>query len=152
MPLNAMDAHFDSFEKKVVPVALQHQRGILGMKPMGDHIVLESKTVTPVECLHYAMNLPTSVVITGIDSLKILGQALEAARTFHKMNEAEVAALLAKTATAAKNGQYELYKTSHFRRHVPQPRVAGAGSIGGSEHHTWHCCCRITPHALLTQD
>jgi predicted aldo/keto reductase-like oxidoreductase len=113
MPLNVMDAHFESFEKKVLPVLLQSDIGVLGMKPMGDHVILESKTATPVECLHYAMNLPTSVVITGCDSLPILQQALQAARSFQPMNSAEVSALLAKTAKAAEAGKFELYKTSH---------------------------------------
>src|ERR1700756_867219 len=113
MPLNVMDAHFDSFEKKVLPVLLKNDIGVLGMKPMGDHFILESKTATPVECLHYAMNLPTSVVITGCDSLPILEQALQAARSFRPMNSSQVAALLAKTAKAAEAGQFELYKTSH---------------------------------------
>jgi predicted aldo/keto reductase-like oxidoreductase len=113
MPLNVMDAHFESFERKVLPVLLQSDIGVLGMKPMGDHLILESKTATPVECLHYAMNLPTSVVITGCDSLPILQQALQAARSFQPMNSSEVAALLAKTAKAAEAGKFELYKTSH---------------------------------------
>ena len=113
MPLNVMDAHFESFEKKVLPVLLQNDIGVLGMKPMGDHVILESKTATPVECLHYAMNLPTSVVITGCDSLPILQQALQAARSFQPMNSGGVAALLAKTAKAAEAGKFELYKTSH---------------------------------------
>lgn len=113
MPLNVMDAHFDSFEKKVLPVLLKNDIGVLGMKPMGDHFILKSKTATPVECLHYAMNLPTSVVITGCDSLPILQQALQAARTFRRMDSSQVAALLAKTAKAAETGQFELYKTSH---------------------------------------
>ena len=113
MPLNVMDAHFNSFEKKVLPVLLQNDIGVLGMKPMGDHFILESKTATPVECLHYAMNLPTSVVITGCDSPPILQQALQAARSFQPMNSSQVAALLAKTAKAAEAGQFELYKTSH---------------------------------------
>jgi predicted aldo/keto reductase-like oxidoreductase len=113
MPLNVMDAHFNSFEKKVLPVLLKNDIGVLGMKPMGDHIILESKTATPVECLHYAMNLPTSVVITGCDSLPILQQALQAARSFQQLSSSEVAALLAKTAKAAEAGQFELYKTSH---------------------------------------
>jgi predicted aldo/keto reductase-like oxidoreductase len=113
MPLNVMDAHFNSFEKKVLPVLLKNDIGVLGMKPMGDHIILESKTATPMECLHYAMNLPTSVVITGCDSLTILQQALQAARSFQPMNSPQVVALLAKTAKAAEAGQFELYKTSH---------------------------------------
>jgi predicted aldo/keto reductase-like oxidoreductase len=113
MPLNVMDAHFDSFETKVLPILLKNDIGVLAMKPMGDHFILESKTATPVECLHYAMNLPTSVVITGCDSLPILQQALDAARSFQPMNSSQVAALLAKTAKAAEAGQFELYKTSH---------------------------------------
>jgi aryl-alcohol dehydrogenase-like predicted oxidoreductase len=113
MPLNVMDAHYDSFEKKVLPVLVKDDIGVLGMKPMGDHIILESKTVAPVECLHYAMNLPTSVVITGCDSMQILEQALGAARSFGPMNSNEVAALLARTAQAAQSGRYELYKTTH---------------------------------------
>ena len=113
MPLNVMDAHYNSFEKRVLPVLLKHNIGVLGMKPLGDHMILESKTVTPIECLHYAMNLPTSVVITGCDSLPILEQALKAARTFKPMNKDEVATLLARTSKAAQDGQYEQYKTTH---------------------------------------
>jgi predicted aldo/keto reductase-like oxidoreductase len=113
MPLNVMDAHFDSFQKKVLPVLLEHKIGVLGMKPIGDKIILNSKTATPIECLHYAMNLPTSVVITGCDSMQILQQALEAARSFKPMSSSEVSAILAKTAPAAKNGQFEQYKTTH---------------------------------------
>jgi uncharacterized protein len=113
MPLNVMDAHYESFEKKVLPVLVKDDIGVLAMKAMGDHIILDSKTVTPVECLHYAMSLPTSVVITGCDSMQILEQALGAVRSFRPMNSSEVAALLAKTAQAAQSGSYELYKTTH---------------------------------------
>src|SRR5437667_5608034 len=113
MPLNVMDAHFNSFEKKVLPVLTKDRVGVLGMKPMGDPFILRSKAATPVECLHYAMNLPTSVVITGCDSLPILQQALQAARSFQPMNSSQVAALLEKTAKAAEGGQFELHKTSH---------------------------------------
>jgi len=126
MPLNVMDAHFNSFEKKVLPALLKTDIGVLGMKPMGDHFILESKTVNAVECLHYAMNLPTSVVITGCDSLPILQQALQAARSFRPMDSAQVAALLAKTARAAEAGQFELYKTSHdFDGTVANPQWLG---------------------------
>jgi len=126
MPLNVMDAHFNSFEKKVLPVLTKDGVGVLGMKPMGDPFILKSKTVTAVECLHYAMNLPTSVVITGCDSLPILQQALQAARTFQPMDSSQVAALLAKTAKAAEAGQFELYKTTHhFDGTVANPQWLG---------------------------
>jgi predicted aldo/keto reductase-like oxidoreductase len=126
MPLNAMDAHYNSFEKKVLPVLVQKQIGVLGMKPMGSGLLLGSKTLKPIEYLHYAMNLPTSVVITGCDSLPILEQALQAARTFKPMSEQEVAALLTKTETAARNGQYEQYKTtSNFDGTAHNPQWLG---------------------------
>lgn len=112
MPLNVMDAHYNSFEKKVLPVLVQHGIGVLGMKPLGDKYILKSKTATPIECLHYAMNLPTSVVITGCESLQILQQALDAARSFKSLSSAEVSTLLARTATAAAKGEFEHYKTT----------------------------------------
>jgi len=102
MPLNVMDAQYDSFAQQVVPVLITHDIGVLGMKPMGDPFVLVSGTVTAMECLHYAMNLPTSVVITGCDSLPVLEQALRAARTFRPLSEAAVAGLLVRTAQAAR--------------------------------------------------
>lgn len=113
MPLNVMDHHFDSFEARVLPELVKLNIGVLGMKPLGDPFILQSNTVTAVECLHYAMNLPTTVVITGCDSLPILQQALTAARDFQPLSKNDVAALLAKTAKAAQSGQFELYKTSH---------------------------------------
>ena len=113
MPLNVMDAHFNSFEKRVLPVLTENGIGVLGMKSMGDHVILESKTVTPTECLYYSMNLPTSVVITGCDSMPILEQAIHAARSFQPMNSSQVAALLARTSKAAEAGQFEFYKTTH---------------------------------------
>jgi predicted aldo/keto reductase-like oxidoreductase len=112
MPLNVMDAHYNSFGKKVLPVLVKKEIGVLGMKPMGAGIILRSKTVEPLECLHYAMSLPTSVVITGCDSVKLVEQAVTAARTFQPLSETQVAALLAKTKDAAQNGEYEKYKTS----------------------------------------
>src|SRR6195256_2059706 len=71
MPLNVMDAHYRSFEKLVIPELVKHNIGVLGMKSMGNGIILKSATATPVECLHYALNLPTSVVITGCDSMDV---------------------------------------------------------------------------------
>ena len=90
---------------------MQNGVGVLGMKSLGDPYILESKTVTAMECLHYALNLPTSTVITGIENMQRLEQTFEAARTFKPMTTVQVGALLAKTATAAKTGKYERFKT-----------------------------------------
>jgi aryl-alcohol dehydrogenase-like predicted oxidoreductase len=113
MPLNVMDAHYDSFEKKVLPTLVDRKIGVLGMKPIGGQFILNSRSVTARECLRYAMSLPVSVVITGCDSLPILEQALEAARTFKPLTDKERAALRAKTMRYAAKGKYEFYKTSN---------------------------------------
>jgi len=112
MPLNVMDAHYRSFEKLVLPELVKQKIGVLGMKSMANGLIMQSNTVSPIDCLHYAMNLPTSVVITGIDSMEILDQAFEAARTFRPMSKAQVKSLLAKTAKAAARGEFELFKTT----------------------------------------
>jgi predicted aldo/keto reductase-like oxidoreductase len=112
MPLNVMDAHYRSFEKMVLPVLVQKGIGVLGMKSLGSGIILDSKAVTAVECLHYAMSLPTSVVITGCDSMGILDQAIAAALSWKPMEPAQVTALLDKTRDAAKDGRFERFKTS----------------------------------------
>jgi aryl-alcohol dehydrogenase-like predicted oxidoreductase len=112
MPLNLMDAHYRSFAKEVIPVLVKQNIGVLGMKSMGNGILLKSNTVTPIECLHYALSLPTSVLIAGIDSMEILEQAFEAIRTFHPLSEAELNGLLAKTAAVAMTGRYEPFKTT----------------------------------------
>ncbi len=112
MPLNVMDAHYRSFEKQIVPELVKLKIGILGMKSMANGILLKSKTVTPVECLHYALSLPTSVVITGIDSIEILDQAFAAAESFHPLSDDERDSLLRKTRAAAAKGQFEPFKTS----------------------------------------
>lgn len=126
MPLNVMDAHYDSFEKKVLPVLLRNKIGVLGMKPMGDNFILESETVTPAECLQYVMSLPVSVVITGCDSMRILEQAVRVAREFRPLTDERMAALLAKTRTAAKDGSCERYKTSdHFDATARHPQWLG---------------------------
>ena len=112
MPLNVMDAHYESFAEIVLPMAQQRHIGVLGMKPMGDSILLKSGKVNAIECLRYTLSLPTSVVITGCQSMKDLQQAIDLGRSFKPLTESERAALLGKTAEVAKNGQFELYKTS----------------------------------------
>ena len=131
MPLNVMDAHFRSFAQLVLPELVKQEIGVLGMKSMGDGVILKSKVVTPIECLHYGMSLPTSVVITGIDKPEILDQAFEAAKTFKVMNRDEMARLLAKTKDVALAGKYELFKTSsHFDSTAKHPDWLGGEAPG----------------------
>jgi BioD-like phosphotransacetylase family protein len=84
------------------------------MKTFGDNHIVKTGAVSPIEMLHYGLNLPTSVVITGIDRPDILEQAIEAATSFQPLTTGEVNAILAKTAHLARDGSTELYKTTQF--------------------------------------
>jgi aryl-alcohol dehydrogenase-like predicted oxidoreductase len=112
MPLNLLDAHFRSFAKLVVPKLVAQGVGVLGMKPMAFGNLPQHGLATGIECLHYALNLPTSVVITGCDTMERLRQALEAARTFQPLTELQLSALLSKTRDAALTGKLEPFKTT----------------------------------------
>jgi uncharacterized protein len=126
MPINVMDAHFRSFLNGVAPVAQEHGTAILAMKTFGDPYILQSNTVTPIEALHFGLNSPASVVITGIDSLAILDQAFQAVESFRPMDQKQVAAILAKTREAAMTGKFELFKTSpHYDGTIKNPSWLG---------------------------
>jgi AraC-like DNA-binding protein len=130
MPLNVMDAHFRSFEREVLPVLNREGIAPLGMKAFGHPYILHSNTVEPIEALHYCLNLPIAVQITGIDSQKILDQALEAVRTFKPFTQAQVASILKRTRSAALEGKYELYKTStRFDGTQQHPEWLGADPL-----------------------
>ncbi len=111
MPLNLLDAHFRSFSRQVVPKLVEQKIGVLGMKPLASSFIPKNNVATAIECLHFAMNLPTSVVINGCDTMERLDQAFEAAKTFKVMSADEVAKLLAKTREAALTGKLEPFKT-----------------------------------------
>ncbi len=126
MPLNVMDAHYDSFEQHVLPIALAHGTAVLGMKTFGDDFILKSGAATPTEMLHYAMGLPTALQVCGIDHAPILQQALDAVRTYAPMTPEQRAAILAKTAKVAADGSTERYKVSEqFDGTVHNPHWLG---------------------------
>jgi len=112
IPLNVLDAHFRSFGTEVLPILVRDGIGVLGMKPLSAGEIPRSGLASAIQCLHYALTLPTSVVITGCENMRDLDQAFEAARTFRPMNPEEIASLLARTRTAALTGKLEQFKTT----------------------------------------
>jgi aryl-alcohol dehydrogenase-like predicted oxidoreductase len=126
MPLNVLDAHFRSFEKHVLPILVKDRIGVLGMKPFASGAVLNTQSASAIECLHYALNLPTSVVITGMETMARLDQAFQAVRTFKPMTQEQVAALLSRTAPVARTGKHEGFKTtSEFDATARHPEWIG---------------------------
>ena len=112
LPLNCFDTHFSSFEGLVLPVLVERGIGVLGMKPLAGGRLLEPGVVSAEECLRYALSLPTSVVITGCESVEQVEQALHAGRDFTPMSEQERTSLLVRTAPHAGSGHFEKYKTT----------------------------------------
>jgi predicted aldo/keto reductase-like oxidoreductase len=125
-PSNVMDYSFRSFLHQVMPVALQEGIAVQTMKPMGGKFILDSHTVTPEECLQYALSQPTSVVIHGMDKMEYLEQSLQVVKNFKQLTPAQIAALAGKAQQAAMTGQYELFKTtSHFDSTAQNPQWLG---------------------------
>jgi predicted aldo/keto reductase-like oxidoreductase len=112
MPLNVLDYHFRSFAHQVVPRLVTEKTAVLGMKPLASGLMFGLSQVNAIDCLHYALNLPTSVVINGCDSLQRLEQAFQAMKTLKPMSDTQVEALTAKTKEAAMSGRIERFKTS----------------------------------------
>ena len=127
MPINIMDAHFRSFAQLVVPQALKRRTAVLGMKCFGGGVILKSNAVQPMDCLHYSLNVPVSVLITGINTATLLNQAFEAVKNFKPMDEATLSTLLSKSEEAASAGKYELFKTTtHFDSTIRHPDWLGS--------------------------
>jgi len=115
MPLNVLDAHFRSFEQRVLPEAVRRNLGIVGMKPMAFQNAPKTGVISSTECLHYAMSLPVSVTITGCETMERLQTALAAARTFTPLEPAAMEALRERLKPFVKEGQSEPYKiTTNF--------------------------------------
>ena len=113
MPLNCFDASFKSFEQNVLPVARERGLAVLGMKSMGgEGDAVKKKVVSPQEALRYAMSLPVTATVSGIDSMRVLKQNLKIARGFTPMSGAEMSALRERVMESARDGRFELYKTT----------------------------------------
>ena len=131
MPVNVMDAHFRSFTKSVIPVAVQHGTGVLAMKTFGDRFLLKSGVFEPLEALQYGLSQQISVLITGIDNDEVLEQALTAARGFKPMTSEQMQELLRRTESAASEGEFELFKTStYFDGTAANPKWLGTDLKG----------------------
>lgn len=100
MPLNPFDSGFRSFEKVILPELKQRGIAVLGMKPFGGFVpVIKSGVVTAEESLRYAMSLPVTTTITGMEKLDILDQNLKIAQGFDALPESAMDELRNRPAT-----------------------------------------------------
>jgi aryl-alcohol dehydrogenase-like predicted oxidoreductase len=112
LPLNGFDATFRSFEQLVLPELMKQGIAVLGMKSFGAGEAVKRKAVTPAEALRYAMSLPVTTTISGMDSMRVLRQNLKIAQGFRPMTESQMQAYRKRLAAQAADGRYELYKTT----------------------------------------
>jgi uncharacterized protein len=125
MPINVMDAHYRSFQREVVPVCLNKNIGVIGMKSLGGgspgRIPTQTK-ITAEQCIRYALSLPVSSIVVGITSMADLKQDVGIARGFRPMPDAEKNQLLSMAAPEGGDGRHELFKSTqtfdgpHHRR------------------------------------
>jgi predicted aldo/keto reductase-like oxidoreductase len=123
MPLNPFDANFHSFEKQVLPEVNRRGMAALGMKSMGGTAWgIKAGVVQAEEMLRYAMSLPVTTTICGMDSLDVLHQNLRVVRGFQPMTHSEMEDLRARCAPTAADGRFEPYKVS-LRYDNPMTRM-----------------------------
>ena len=109
MALNAADPHHLSFKEKLLPLAVEKEMGIIGMKIPARGLILSSwkapddpasryagtvpGTLGMREAMRYVLSLPVSTVIVGCDSIAQLEENVEIARSFTPMSDAQLAEL-----------------------------------------------------------
>lgn len=115
MPVNVLDAHYRSFQNGILPELNRRGIGVIGMKSLGgDAQLVKDAGLTPQECRAYAMTLPISTLVTGIESVENLDQDIAIAKDLVPMSEADMAALRARVEDVAKDGRFEWFKSTQF--------------------------------------
>jgi uncharacterized protein len=123
MPINLLDAHYRPFQEQVLPELNRRKIAAIGMKALGGGVIPKQLNIPGDVCRRFALSLPISTLVCGIQSTDDLRQDLEMARDFQPIVEAEMDELLARTAEPASDGRLERYKTTrygseyHFRQH-----------------------------------
>jgi len=122
MPINLLDAHYDSFQKKVVPVCNAKKIAVIGMKALAGGALPKKVGISAEVCRRFALSLPITSLVCGIRSREDLRQDLAMARKFKPVGEAEMAKLIADTKTPGSDGKLELWKTTDYggRHHREQ--------------------------------
>jgi aryl-alcohol dehydrogenase-like predicted oxidoreductase len=124
MPINALDAHWESFENEIIPICKEQGIAVIGMKSFSSGDIFKAAPdVTPSDALRYAMSADVATIVSGMDSIEVMQQNLKIADGFTPITAEERAAILAKTAPKAGGGEFERFKTTdHFEgeegRHV----------------------------------
>jgi uncharacterized protein len=113
MPLNVFDAHYESFEKEIVPICQEQGIAIIGMKSLtGGDFHNSGANITPAEAIRYSMSLPVATLVSGMDSIDVMEENLETARNFTPLSDVERADILARSKPLSTDGAFEQFKTT----------------------------------------
>jgi aryl-alcohol dehydrogenase-like predicted oxidoreductase len=123
MPINCLDAHYRSFQKNVVPECFRRKIAVIGMKALAGGVIPDELKIGADVCRRYALSLPITTLVCGIQSRENLRQDLAVARNFKPMSDAEMDRLRATTEAPGSDGKLERFKTTrygsayHFQQH-----------------------------------
>jgi predicted aldo/keto reductase-like oxidoreductase len=123
MPINCLDAHYRSFQTKVVPECVRRRIGVIAMKALAGGVIPSQLRITAETCRRFALSLPVSTLVCGIRSRDDLRQDVTIARNFQPMTPDEIDNLLAQTKGPGSDGKLEPFKTTrfgseyHFKQH-----------------------------------
>lgn len=114
MPVSVLDANFNSFQREIIPIAREQGIGVIGMKSLaaGHFFNLPAGTLPVEAARRYALSQPIAALCVGCDSMEVLEQDLNIARTFVPMTAEEQAAAIDAVYHHAWAGQHEPFKTS----------------------------------------
>lgn len=125
MAVNAADPHHYSFSEQLLPLAVEKQMGIIGMKIPARGRMLSSweppsldaqkhswegmavqtqkpGTLTMREAMYFTLSKPVSTVIVGCDSIMQLEENVQLARDFTPLNDKQSTELVARAESCAK--------------------------------------------------
>jgi aryl-alcohol dehydrogenase-like predicted oxidoreductase len=128
MAINAADSHIHSFSEQLLPLAVEKQMGIIGMKVPARGRLLASWTPPSLEqqqhswegsaiatrpgvmnmrqAVYFTLSHPVSTVIIGCDNLGQLEENVQIARDFTPLNQSQMASLNELAAPVAKQSLF----------------------------------------------
>ncbi|MGA2806818.1 MAG: aldo/keto reductase [Terracidiphilus sp.] len=128
MAMNAADPHHFSFNEQLLPLAVERQMGIIGMKIPGRGRILSTWTPPPIEeqkhswegmvlaptpgtltmreAMYYTLSRPVSTVIIGCDTIAQLEENVQHAREFTPLSDKQLAEIVARAEPVSKQSLF----------------------------------------------
>ena len=113
MPVNVLDAHYRSFQHEMLPELNRRGIGVIGMKSLcGGGQIVRAVGLTAEQCRRYALSLPVSTLVCGIQSEANLDQDVAMARDFEPFSADQMRELEARVYDEATDGRHEWFKST----------------------------------------